>query len=234
MHSTFHVNRYPSNFEITVVSAMASHSILTQDASSLNKRQDRTRRADTNVTKKLLAEFQGLIAFACYDSPSISQGGTSMTETVMEHLMAKLCFGEKNGNPDVMCYEDQFLAGLNKFQGLFTDDVDSRASNGATVLTMLPSLHRQSSINIYVGEGSIEKGLLARKSLLNATATISGRTLLRLAKEVLCNCKKMMALVMARDSPYKDGCFPSGTNWDDYAKWCLVAFHKSEISGGVY
>lgn len=157
-----------------------------------------------------------------------------MTETVMEHLMAKLCFGEKNGDPDVMCYEDQFLAGLNKFQGLFTDDVDSRASNGATVLTMLPSLHRQSSINIYVGEGSIEKGLLARKSLLNATATISGRTLLRLAKEVLCNCKKMMALVMARDSPYKDGCFPSGTNWDDYAKWCLVAFHKSEISGGVY
>ena len=213
---------------------MASHSILTQDALSLNKRQDRTRRADTNVTKKLLAEFQGLIAFACYDSPSISQGGTSMTETVMEHLMAKLCFGEKNGDPDVMCYEDQFLGGLNKFQGLFTDDVDSRASNGATVLTMLSSLHRQSSINIYVGEGSIEKGLLARKSLLNATATISGRTLLRLAKEVLCNCKKMMALVMARDLPYKDGCFPSGTNWDDYAKWCLIAFHKSEISGGVY
>ena len=113
-----------------------------------------------------------------------------MTETIMEHLMAKLCFGDKNGDPDVMCYEDQFIGGLYKFQRLFNDDVDSRASNGATVLTMLPSLHRQSSINIYVGEGSIEKGLLARKSLLNATAAISGRTLLRLAKEVLCKCKR--------------------------------------------
>jgi len=40
-------------------------------------------------------------------------------ELVMEHLMAKLCFGDKNGDPDVLCYEDQFLEGLNKFQGLF-------------------------------------------------------------------------------------------------------------------
>ena len=82
---------------------MVSHStMLTQDALSLNKRQDRTSRSDTDVMKKLLAEFQGLIAFACYDSPSISQGGTSMTELVMEHLMAKLCFGDKNGDPDVL------------------------------------------------------------------------------------------------------------------------------------
>ncbi len=131
------------------------------------------------------------------------------------------------------CYEDQFLGGLNKFQGYFTNDVDSTASNGATVFTMLPSLHRQSSINIYMSEGSIEKGLLSRKSLLNTTTTVSGRTLLRLAKEVLCNCKKMMALVMARDLLYKDGSFPSGTNWDDNAKWCLVAFYRSEISGMI-
>ena len=88
--------------------------------------------------------------------------------------MAKLCFGDKNGALDVMSYEAQFLGGLHKFQGLlFTDNVNSEASNGATVLTMLPSLHQQSSINIYVGEGLIEKGLLSRKSLLNASATIS-------------------------------------------------------------
>ena len=37
-----------------------------------------------------------------------------------------------------------------------------------------------------------------------------------------------MALVMARDSPYKDGTFPSGTNWDDYANWCLAAYYTSE------
>ena len=82
-----------------------------------------------------------------------------------------------------------------------------------------------------MGNGSIEKGLFSRRSLLNTTATVSGRTLLRLAKEELCNCKKMMALVMARDSPYKDGSFPTGITWNDYAKWCLVAFYRSEISG---
>ena len=40
--------------------------------------------------------------------------------------------------------------------------------------------------------------------------------------------------MMARDSPYKDGSFPPDTNWDDYAKWCLVAFYRSELSSGVY
>jgi hypothetical protein len=40
-----------------------------------------------------------------------------------------------------------------------------------------------------------------------------------------------MAPVMARDSPYKDKSFPSGSNWDDFTKWCLVAFHRNEISG---
>jgi hypothetical protein len=211
---------------------MASRSTVpTQEVLPSNKRHDRSRRADSNLTKKLLTEFQALIAFACYDSPSISQGGISMTEASMEQLMTRLCFGDKDRNPDVICYKDQFLAGLNKFQGMFSDDVDSNASNGETALTMLPCFHRQSSLNIYVGDGSIEKGLLSRKSLFNATATISGRTLLRLAKEVLCNCKKMMALVMARDSPYKDGRFPSGSNWDDYAKWCLAAFRRSDTDG---
>jgi hypothetical protein len=208
---------------------MASRSTVpTQEVLSSNKRQDCYRRADSNITKnKLLTEFQALIAFACYDSPSISQSGISE----MPPLMAKLCFGDKDSNPDVICYKDQFLAGLNKFQGLFSNDVDSNASNGETVLTMLPCLHRQSSLNIYVGEGSIEKGILSRKSLFNATATISGRTLLRLAKEVLSNCKKMMALVMACDSPYKDGHFPSDCTWDDYAKWCLVVFQRSDTDG---
>ena len=49
---------------------------------------------------------------------------------------------------------------------------------------------------------------------------------------MLCNCKKMLALlVTARDFPYKDGSFLSGSNGDDYAKWYLAAFHSSEISG---
>ena len=39
-------------------------------------------------------------------------------------------------------------------------------------------------------------------------------------------CKKMTAIVTASGSPYCDGSFPSGTNWDDYIKWCLVEMQK--------
>ena len=37
----------------------------------------------------------------------------------------------------------------------------------------------------------------------------------------------MMAMIIAPESPYHDGTFPaSGTNWDDYIKWCLVAMQN--------
>ena len=36
----------------------------------------------------------------------------------------------------------------------------------------------------------------------------------------------MMGLVTASGSPYRDGTFPSGTNWDDYILWCLVAMQE--------
>jgi hypothetical protein len=201
---------------------------------------------NNNINRRLLVEFQGLIAFACYDSPSISGGGESMTESTMEKVMTKLCFGNINdgndnsGVDEIVCYVDQFLLGLNKFKGLYTDTHIGGSSSfetgalqkGGQILTMLPILHRQgTNVNIYVGEGSIEKEFLYRKSLLkNSTGgTISGRTMLRLAKEVLCNCKKMQALVVSSLSPYRNPHeFPSGMNWDDYIEWCLNAMYQSE------
>ena len=173
----------------------------------------------TNLNQRLLTEFQSLIAFACYDSPSISHGGESaMTEASMEKIMSNLYFGndhETNNADSGVCYVDQFLLGLNKFQGLYKAGpagashvmvslllpvVSSHQQTGGSgrasgidktlVLNMLPMLHRQGKcINIFVGEGSIEKGLLSRKSLRKDHAQIRGRTLLRLAKEVLSNCK---------------------------------------------
>jgi hypothetical protein len=35
----------------------------------------------TNVSKMFLMKFQALIAFACYNSPSIAGGGFAMTES---------------------------------------------------------------------------------------------------------------------------------------------------------
>jgi hypothetical protein len=51
-------------------------------------------------------EFQALIAFACYNSPSIAGGGITMTESTMEKLIMKLCFGGEDDNNDVVCFVD--------------------------------------------------------------------------------------------------------------------------------
>ena len=180
-------------------------------------------------------EFQALIAFACYDSPSIAGGGVAMTEPMMEKLMMKLCFGDTDDN--IVCYADQFLHGLNKFKGLYASGPGggspSAVNLSATLeaaLAVPPNLHRQGNIHIFVGDASIEKRLLYQKSLTNETP-ITGRTMLRLAKEVLMNCKKMQALVMSSQSPYKDfSSFPSGTSYDDYLNWCLGAMFREEAT----
>jgi hypothetical protein len=190
---------------------------------------------NSNVNQKLLTEFQSLIAYACYDSPSIAGRGESLTESMIEKLMSKLCFGsgyevqenEDQDDDEIICYLDQFISGLNKFEGLYTNTVDT-GPNGDVLLTIPPSLHRQGSITLYVGHGSIERKRLSRKTV-TSDHPITGRTLLRLAKEVLANCKKMMALVKSPSSPYKDGNFPSGTNWDDYAKWCLDSMYRQDV-----
>jgi hypothetical protein len=176
----------------------------------------KSRNGGTNASKKLLLEFQALIAYACYDSPSISGAGVSMTESMMEKLMTKLCFGDDNDDDEMVCYVDQFLLGVNKFKGLYAGpppltEVDAGVPS-ELVLCVPSCLHRQGKIHIFVGDGSIEKRLLSQKSLTNETG-ITGRTMLRLAKEVLANCKKMNAIVMSSESPYKDfRSFTSGTN----------------------
>ncbi|KAI2489249.1 hypothetical protein MHU86_25344 [Fragilaria crotonensis] len=175
----------------------------------------------TNVTKKLMTEMQALIAFACYDSPTIAQGGDSMTESTMAEMMTALYFG--GDDPEIISYLDQFINGLHRFTGLFANSEPDEF--GQIVLTMPPKLHRHGGLNIFVGPMSITKELLSKKNFTN-NERIAGRTLLRKAKDVVATCKKMMGLATALGSPYRDGTFPSGTNWDDYIKWCLVAMHN--------
>ena len=196
----------------------------------LSSSKKKVRSTPTNVSKKLLMELQALIAFASYDSPSLAGGGNSFTEVAMEKLMATLCFGDGDvRDSETMSYVDQFLAGLNRFKGLFTASPASEDQHESPLILSIPVLlHRQSGIHIYIGSGSIEKELLCSKSLVNSTQ-ISGRTMLRFAKDVLSNCKKMMALVTRSDSPYKDINYtPSGTNYEDYVKWCLSAMYNAE------
>jgi len=169
-----------------------------------------------------------------------------MTVQTISNMMSSLCFGSKEANPNIICYADQFLLGLNKFEGLFTqseiaaqpqsttspEDEDTRGMNQMK-LTMIPILHQLGEkVNIYVGSDSLEKTLLSSKSVGNVGSPVTGRTLYRLARDVLCNCKKLQALVTASNSPYKDGSFPSGANWDDYILWCLTAMNGEDHEQG--
>jgi hypothetical protein len=114
----------------------------------------------------------------------------------MEKIMTKLCFGDDT-DTNTISYVDQFLHGLNRFKGLFSNSSptggDGASGEMPTLLSIPPLLHQQgAAVHIlFIGKGSIERGFLCSKSLANQTP-VTGRTLLRLAKEVLCNCKKMI------------------------------------------
>jgi hypothetical protein len=184
----------------------------------------------TNMSGDLLKELQALVAFACYDSPSLIRRGGSLAEVALDNMMSSIFYGDDtNGapDPDLILFEDQCMLGLNKFKGLYTQSVLEGPSGepGEVRLSIPAFLHRHKNLHVYVGDGSIEKGLLSQKSLYG-TEKITGRTLHRMAKTVLRTCKKMMAIVKSKGSPYKDGRFPSGTNWEDYILWCLIEMSK--------
>ena len=126
------------------------------------------------MTKKLMTEMQALIAFACYDSPTIAQGGDSMTENTIAETMAVLYFG--GDDPEILSYLDQFINGLHRFTGLFTSSEPDEF--GQIVLTMPQKLHRHGGLNIFVGPASITKELLSKKNLTNKKEKIAGCSLL--------------------------------------------------------
>ena len=169
-------------------------------------------------------EIQYLVAYVCYDSPAVVQRGESVNETELAKAMCDQFYGAKDDDPETICYLEQFINGLHKFKGLFvcSEDPDE---DGRIVLTMPQKLHRFGGVRIFVGPGSITKEIVSQTNFTNATR-ISGSSLLSKAKTVVKTCKKMMAIVTASGSPYRDGTFPSGTNWDYHIKWCLVEMQK--------
>jgi hypothetical protein len=182
------------------------------------------------VSCGLLKELQARIAFACYDSPTlIKRGASLLSEGAIEDVMTSIFYGDdKNGADPNVGGVDQFMLGLNKFKGLYTQSLQAgpNGASGEALLSISTYLHRHKKLLVYVGDGSIEKGLLLQKSLFGTGEKISGRTLVRMLKVVLCNCKIMMAIVKSKRSPYKDGTFPSGANWEDYILWYLVEMGK--------
>jgi hypothetical protein len=97
--------------------------------------KNRSKRS-TNISGGLQKEIQALIAYTCYDSPSLIRRGGSLGESAIEFKMSSIFYGEgKNGaDPNLITYNNQFLLGLNKFKGLYTQSVQA-AGGGPTSST---------------------------------------------------------------------------------------------------
>ena len=193
-------------------------------------KKTRPKKRSTNMSGGLLNELQALIAFACYDdSPSLFRRGMSLSEAAIKNAMSSIfCGDDKNGaDPDLITYIDHFTLGLNKFKGLFTQSLQAGPNASGEVLLSIPDyLHCDKKLLVYVDDGSIEKGTLSQKSVNgDYGAEDHSRTLLQLLRQFYVPVK-MMVIVRAKGTPYKDGAFPSGTNWEDYILWCSIKMGK--------
>ena len=74
--------------------------------------QNRKKRS-TNMPCGLLKELQALIAFACYNLPTLIKRGASLSEGAIEDVMTSIFYGDnKNGaDPNLITYVDQFCSG---------------------------------------------------------------------------------------------------------------------------
>jgi hypothetical protein len=129
----------------------------------------------------LLKELQVLIAFTCYDSATLIKRGASVSDGAIKDVMTSIFYGDDKygAEPHLITYVDQFMLGLNKFKGLYTQSLQA-GQNGAfgeALLSIPEYLHRQKKLFVFVGNGSIEKAILSQKSLFGTGEKISGRTL---------------------------------------------------------
>jgi hypothetical protein len=110
----------------------------------MSKSTKNRKKRSTNMSCGLLKELQALIAFACYDLPSLMKRGASLSsEGAIEDMMTSIFYGEdtKNGaDPDLIIYVDQFMLGLNKFKGLYTQSLQAGGPNGASGEALLLSI----------------------------------------------------------------------------------------------
>ena len=160
----------------------------------------------------LLKELQALIAFTCYDLPTLIKRGASLSEGAIEDMMTSIIYGDDKYGPvhDLITYVDQFmLGGLNKFRGLYMQSLQAgqNGASGEALLSTPEYLHRHKKLFVYVGNGSIEKAILSQKLLFGTGEKISGRILVWMLKADLCNCKKWWPSWNQMDLHIKMACF---------------------------
>ena len=184
------------------------------------------KKPNNDVTKKLQTELQALMAYGCYDSPSVLQAGDSAKKSGVSREILRL-YMPSGQDGDHLSHVDKLLEGKDKYRYLF--EVVESVSNPNNPQLVIPEvMHCMAGKEILVGKGCIDRSLLTRKNLSNF-ADVSEKTLFRHAKEVEANCKKALACCLAEGSPYRNfkGSFDSGTNRDDYLNWLRKAMKTS-------
>ena len=168
---------------------------------------------------QVLKEIQNAISFACLDD-------LFQKESMQGSKQQKHVFDLYHGTADknMVSFVEQALAGHGMFQGLYdtpsTLQVVDRNTDTTRQLVLKPYLHGHPKKTIHVGgNGGITKQLLSSHALADH-AQITGRMILDHGKDALKHGKKMLSVVLDKDSPYKDLKFPSGTGMEDYALWC--------------
>ena len=202
------------------------------------------RNPNSDIPKRLQAELQSLVAFACYDSNELLKSGTSVKRETIVQKIANLYF-PSNSAGDRISFVELLLEGKGRFRYLFNDSVSKEVSStvstddiseesNTTDLTIPTSLHCIDGKEIKVRKGCVDKSLLTRKNIGNLV-DIKPLTLYRHAKDVEANCKKALSVCLHPDSPYSNfnGTFPSGTNWEDYLVWIKQKMYDFENKASV-
>ena len=187
-------------------------------------------------------ELQGFAAFLVYQS--CHQDGGSTTKAMIEASMGVKYFGDPN-NMDSIGLAEQLVTGVGVFSSLY-ESRDTFGMDPCLVtlpsLIMKPILHCLGShVVIPVGgpqgislpllfQSKLSNGKKSKKKIASQTSQdqqqddrIKARTLLIRAQEITKNCKKALACVVPKHSPYRDYArtrnLTSGMVHDDYLQY---------------
>ena len=188
-------------------------------------------------------ELQGFAAFLVYQS--CHQDGGSTTKAMIEASMGVKYFGDPNNMLDSIGLAEQLVTGVGVFSSLY-ESRDTFGMDPCLVtlpsLIMKPNLHCLGShVVIPVGgpqgislpllfQSKLSNGKKSKKKIASQTSQdqqqddrIKARTLLIRAQEITKNCKKALACVVPKHSPYRDYArtrnLTSGMVHDDYLQY---------------
>jgi hypothetical protein len=172
----------------------------------------------------VLKELQCAIAFRAYEQ--VQTSGQSMKLSDLRQQAFEKYHGKGDDHVGLV---ETFIGGNEMFQGIYVEHDDPVTGRSHMVLNDI--LHCQSGKDIVVDPDPRFKGInkMTRKcTKLTDLKPLSGLQIWEMGKKVAQHGRKMLAIIL--QSKYKDGNVPSGTEWEDYLKFCRHKMMKKYYS----